>query len=264
MLKMRLGWIIAILGVVLCISLIYNANIQEPLTDKEMEQAMTYDAKNEFKKGEVQSSPKIAEFEVLLQVNQKNNSSAIEDNNEFRKKNNDILYNMGCVLEKETETVVQESSVVKKEEVTNVKLPMETNKLNSYIALSPKDGIYFPSNFQLKITNKVDVNKYNYELWGTSPGIEGAPSNGILTSDSIKSMPYPSDLYTIKETNMVIGNIEIGNKALNIVSIGNIFDENFNIIGNVDSLNNDILINCDKGENITGLLIYIGAPVLIQ
>jgi|UniRef100_A0A6C0IN99 hypothetical protein len=261
---MRLGWITSILIIALGISLIYNANIQEPMTSTEMEQAMAYDVKNEFKKGEIQSSPEIAEFEVVIQVNQNNNSNATQDNNEFSKKNNDIVYNMGCVLEKETEANVREPSTIKKGEVTNVKLPMETNKLNSYIALSPKDGKYFPSSFQLKITNKVDVNKYNYELWGTTPGIEGAPSNGVLTSNNITSMPYPTDLYEVKGTNLVIGNIDIGNKALNIISIGNIFDENFNIVGNVDSLNNDIIINCDKAENITGLLIYIGAPVPIQ
>ena len=261
---MKLTWIIAILVVVLCISLIYQVTIQEPLTSEEMQKAMAYDAKKEFEQGGVKSSPKDASFIVLLEELQKNNATNKQDNAEFSKKNNAIVYNMGCVLEKQTEESIEPPKEIKKDELTDVKLPMETNKLNSYIALSPKDGKYFPTSFRLKITNKVDVNKYDYELWGTSPNVEGAPSNGVIDENIIKSMPYPKDLYTINNSNMVIGNINIGNKALNILSIGSIFDENFNIIGNVDSLNNDIIIHCDKAENITGLLIYIGAPLPIQ
>ena len=261
---MRLVWLIAVLFIVLCISLIYQVTIRESLTDEERTKAVTYDMRKDNEKGTIQSVPKMAGFTVLLEDLYKNNNIESEANKEFRKKNKAILYNMGCVLEKQTEESIQIPEEIKTNEVTDIKLPMETNKLNSYIALSPKDGKYFPSSFRLKVTNKVDVNKYNYELWGTSPGIEGAPSNGIIDANNIKSIPYPEDLYTIKNNNLVIGQIDIGDKALNILSIGNIFDENFNVIGNVDSLNNDIVINCDKGENITGLLIYIGAPIPMQ
>lgn len=262
---MKLFWLIAILVIVLCISLIYQTSTQEPLTTEEMEKAMAYDAKKEFEQDVVKSSPKNADFVVLLEELQNNNANKIQDETEFSKKNNAIIYNMGCVLEKQTEESIQQPpEEIKKNEITDIKLPMETNKLNSYIALSPKDGKYFPSSFRLKVTNKVDVNKYNYELWGASPNVEGAPSNGVIDENTIKSMPYPKDLYTIKNSDMLIGNINIGNKALNILSIGNIFDESFKVIGNVDSLNNDIIVNCDNAENITGLLIYIGAPVPIQ
>lgn len=262
---MKLVWLIAILVIVLCISLIYQTTTREPLTSEEMEKAMAYDAKKELEKGAVKSSPKNANFAVLLEVLKNNNANTNDDRTEFSKKNNAIVYNMGCVLEKQTEKSIQQPpEEIKKNEITDIKLPMETNKLNSYIALSPKDGKYFPTSFRLKITNKVDVNKYNYELWGSSPNVEGAPSNGVIDQNTIKSMPYPKDLYTITNSNITVGNINIGNKALNILSIGNIFDENFKIIGNVDSLNNDIIVNCDKAENITGLLIYIGAPVPIQ
>lgn len=261
---MKLSWLIALLLFVLCISLLYQVSIREPLTDEEMSKAVTYDMRKDNEKDKIQSVPELAKFTVLLEDLYKNNNIDSSASKEFSKKNNAIFYNMGCVLEKQTEESIQKPEEIKKDEVSDIKLPMETNKLNSYIALSPKDGKYFPSSFRLKVTNKVDVNKYNYELWGTSPGVEGAPSNGIITTNNIKSMPYPKDLYTIKKTNLVIGQIDIGNKALNILSIGNIFDDNFNVIGNVDSINNDIIINCDKGENITGLLIYIGAPVPIQ
>jgi len=258
---MKLLWLIALLIIVLCISLTYQVMVREPLTSEEMAKVITYDMRKLDKKGSVQSNTELAKFTVLLEDIPSDNSQASK---EFRKKNNAIIYNMGCVLEKQTEESIQEPEEIKANEMKDVKLPMETNKLNSYIALSPKDGKYFPTSFRLKVTNRVDVNKYNYELWGTSPGVDGAPSNNIITANNIKSMPYPEDLYKIKNTDLVIGNINIGDKALNIISIGNIFDENFNVIGNVDSINNDIIINCDNAENITGLLIYIGAPVPIQ
>jgi hypothetical protein len=261
---MKFVWIIAVLVAIVCISLIYQENIREPLSTKDMENAIAYDAKKEFEDTEIKSIPEIAKFTVLIEELQNNNEPKTQERKEFSKKNNAIIYNMGCVLEKQTEDIIQPLKEIKKNEITDVKLPMETNKLNSYIALSPKDGKYFPSSFRLKVTNKVDVNKYNYELWGSGPNVEGAPSNGVIDKNIIQSMPYPKDLYSIKNTNMVIGNIDIGNKALNVLSIGNIFDENFKVIGNVDSLNNDIIINCDTAENITGLLIYIGAPVPIQ
>lgn len=261
---MKFVWVIALLIAIVCISLIYQVNIREPLSTKEMEYAIAYDAKKELENDEIKSVSKIASFTVLIEDLPNNNESISQERREFSKKNNVIFYNMGCVLEKQAEDIIQSSEKIRKNEITNVKLPMETNKLNSYIALSPKDGKYFPNSFRLKVTNRVDVNKYNYELWGTSPNVEGAPSNGIIDENIIQSMPYPKDLYTIKNSKMVIGNIDIGDKALNILSIGNIFDEKFKVIGNVDSLNNDIIINCDTAENITGLLIYIGAPVPIQ
>jgi hypothetical protein len=261
---MNCVWIIALLITIICISLISQVNIQEPLSTKDMENAIAYDAKKELEDDEIMSEPEIAHFTVIFEELQNNNEPVPQERNEFSKKNNAIFYNMGCILEKQTEDIIQPLEEIKKNEITDIKLPMETNKLNSYIALSPKDGKYFPSSFNLKVTNKVDVNKYNYELWGAGPNVEGAPSNGVIDKNIIQSMPYPKDLYSIKNANMVIGNIDIGNKALNILSIGNIFDENFKVVGNVDSINNDIIINCDNAENITGLLIYIGAPVPIQ
>lgn len=261
---MKFVWIIALLFVIVCISLIYQVDIQESLTTKEMENAVAYDAKNEFEDGETKSIPEIANFTVLMEEIQNNNEPISQERMDFSKKNNAIIYTMGCVLEKQTEDMNQSSEEIKKNEITDVELPMETNKLNSYVALSPKDGKYFPSSFQLKITNKIDMNKYNYELWGTGSNVEASPSNGVIDKNIIRSMPYPKDLYVIKDSNMVIGNIDIGDKALNILSIGNIFDENFKVIGNVDSLNNDIIIHCDIADQITGLLIYIGAPVPIK
>ena len=64
---MKLFWLIAILVIVLCISLIYQTNTQEPLTTEEMEKAMAYDAKKEFEQDVVKSSPKNADFVVLLE-----------------------------------------------------------------------------------------------------------------------------------------------------------------------------------------------------
>jgi len=258
---MRFGWLIILLVVALIVGTMCQVTLREPLSSEDMSRAAAYDMKKESKKDEITSIPKTTHFTVLLE---KKNDNTSQDNREFSKKNNAIVYNMGCVLEKETTQEVEEPISIHQDKVTDIKLPMETNKLNSYIALSPKDGKYFPSNFELKITNKVDVNKYNYELWGTTPGRETAPSNGVISADNIKSMPYPEELYTIKNTDVIIKNINIGNNALNIVSIGTIFDGNFNAIGNVDNVNNDIIISCDKAEKVTGILIYIGAPVLIK
>ena len=261
---MKLKWLIVLLLFILFISLQYQVTIRESLTDEEIAKAVTYDMRKDNIKDEIQSVPKLAKFDVLLEELYKNNVNESDASKEFRKKNNAIVYNMGCILEKQIDESTQISKEIKKDTVKELILPMETNKLNSYIALSPKDGKYFPSSFRLKVTNKVDKNKYNYELWGTSPDMKGTPSNGVIDKNIIQSMPYSKELYTIKDSDMIIGNINVGDKALNILSIGNIFDENFKIIGNVDSLNNDIIINCDKCESITGLLIYIGAPVPIQ
>ena len=72
---MKLFWLIAILVIVLCISLIYQTNTQEPLTNEEMEKAMAYDAKKEFEQDVVKSSPKNADFVVLLEELQNNNAN---------------------------------------------------------------------------------------------------------------------------------------------------------------------------------------------
>ena len=39
-------------------------------------------------------------------------------------------------IEKQTEESIQEPVEIKKDKIEGIKLPMETNKLNSYIALS--------------------------------------------------------------------------------------------------------------------------------
>ena len=101
---MRLVWIIALLIIVLCISLFYQASLRESLTGEEIAKAVTYDMRKKNEEGAIKSSSKLASFTVLLEEIY-NNSQVSK---EFSKKNNSILYNMGCVLEKQTEESIQE------------------------------------------------------------------------------------------------------------------------------------------------------------
>ena len=63
---MKFVWIIALLVLIVCISLIYQVNIKEPLSTQDMENAIAYDAKKEFEDTEIKSIPEIAKFTVLI------------------------------------------------------------------------------------------------------------------------------------------------------------------------------------------------------
>lgn len=159
------------------------------------------------------------------------------------------------------------AAVFKVDRPETIALHMETEKVTSFIAVAPQAGGIFPKKFNLTITNPVADNKLSFDLWGTSPAIENAPSNSIIGSDNYTSFPYPPELFETKDKDgtlvdgLKIGGINIGNNALHIIGVGRIFDRNFNDIGEVQNMNDTLNVVCNNSTGITGMLFYLGKAV---
>lgn len=165
----------------------------------------------------------------------------------------------------------------------------EREKLPSFIIVSPETMSVFPSNFQLKIQNNIKNNKLQIDLWGDSYMNKDKPrpignANTIIgpnnfssyidednTSFSYSKYKYIfANCFKEPDKGCVVNNLDIGNKIVNIIQSGDIFDNKGSKIGNVTKIgkqNNvsleSISINIENTSDITGLLIYMGSPVAI-
>ena len=143
-------------------------------------------------------------------------------------------------------------------------LHMETAKAESFIAITPQEGGKFPPKFTFTLTNNIEANKLNMDLWGTSPSLTNVPSNSIVGSDNYAGYPYPKEVFQTKDKNgklvdgLLVGGLNIGNNALNIIGVGRLFDRNFTDIGEVQNLSDKITIDCTESKGLTGILIYLG------
>ena len=162
---------------------------------------------------------------------------------------------------------INKKAIFKVDNPGPVVLQMETNKAENFIVIVPQEGGKFPEKFTFKITNNVAENKLNMDLWGSTPSIENVPSNSVIGSDNYRSFPYPMEIFQTKDKNdklvdgLMIGGLNIGNNALNIIGGGRLFDRNFTDIGDVQNLSEDIKVNCNDSKGITGILIYLGKAI---
>ena len=163
----------------------------------------------------------------------------------------------------------------------------DITKLNSFIVISPKTKKSFPSNFQIKIENNIEENKIQFDLWGDTYINQNAMrpignTNTIIGPHNLHSYidatsnpdiflynkSIFNDICFAKNTNECkINNMEVGNKIINVIQSGGIFDNNGTKIGNAIKMNRiknvsmeTIIIDIEDTNDITGILIYIGYP----
>lgn len=165
----------------------------------------------------------------------------------------------------------------------------EREKLTSFIMVSPETMSVFPSNFQLKIQNNIKNNKLHIDLWGDNQTNKTKPrpiGNANTIIDPVNFSSYISDDSSVfsynkykyilancfkgNDTNCVINKLDIGNKIVNIIQSGDIFDNKGTKIGNVTKIGKQdnvsletILLTIENTSDITGLLFYMGSPVSI-
>jgi len=162
----------------------------------------------------------------------------------------------------------------------------ETQEKHSFIVISSKSKKTFPNNFAIKIENNVDENKTQYDLWGDSHinSLKKRPIgnvNTIIGPHNLLSyinytdepvFSYDKRVFNVKcfkkNEECEINRLNVGNKILNVIQSGDIFDNNGKKIGNVTKTNRlknvsmeTILINIENTTDITGILIYMGPPI---
>lgn len=162
----------------------------------------------------------------------------------------------------------------------------ETQEKHSFIVISPKSKKTFPKNFTVKIENNVDENKTQYDLWGDSHmnSLKKRPIgnvNTIIGPHNLLSYINNTDEPLFSYDNRVfnakcfknnedceINKMNVGNKIINVIQSGDIFDNKGKKIGNVTKTNRlknvsmeTILINIENTSDITGILIYMGPPI---
>ena len=72
---------------------------------------------------------------------------------------------------------------------------------------------------------------------------------------------------SIEEEKCMVGGLDIGKRAINIIQSGKIYDNNDNVIGSIskqettqDNQNETYTINVINSEDITGLVLFITYP----
>ena len=162
----------------------------------------------------------------------------------------------------------------------NVKLD-KARQNNNFIIITPTTNDMFPKNFQLEITNNTKQTNQMVNLWGdffsnkSKSQPDGNP-NRILTTDDISNYTekvsrtvfgYNKDAFgesckKLDESECEIAGMDVGNKCINIIQSGDIYDETGDKIGSVSIIEateatpeQKIIINVDSG-NVTGLLLY--------
>ena len=162
----------------------------------------------------------------------------------------------------------------------NVKLD-KAKPNNNFIIITPTTNDMFPKKFQLEITNNTKQTNQMVNLWGEffSNKSKSQPDwnpNRILTTDDISNYTekvsrtvfgYNKDAFgesckKLDESECEIAGMDVGNKCINIIQSGDIYDETGDKIGSVSIIEatetepeQKIIINVDSG-NVTGLLLY--------
>lgn len=168
----------------------------------------------------------------------------------------------------------------------NKETESENKEKHSFIVISPKSKKTFPKNFTIKMENNVEENKTQYDLWGDSHinSLKKRPIGNVNTiigphnlSSYINNTDEPLFSYDTRVFNekcfkknegCELNKLNVGNKIINIIQSGDIFDNNGKKIGNVTKTNRlknvsmeTILINIENTSDITGILIYMGPPI---
>ena len=156
---------------------------------------------------------------------------------------------------------------------------------NNFVIITPETNDTFPSNFTLTLENDLTSNEVQLNLWNDNvlnnqkPKPEGN-MNTILNKDTLSKYTenisrsvfgynkevFGDSCYKIDSDMCMIGGLNVGNRSINIMATGNVYDENNNVIGNVEKQSStednqveQYKININS-ENITGLILYYSYP----
>lgn len=164
----------------------------------------------------------------------------------------------------------------------SVSIQLDSGKLNNnFIIITPKNKEVFPSKFEISITNNSDLTGITFELWGDfdmnsmKPQPSGNPNrildNNILTeylnhkgdTFGYSKQAFGDSCSIIEENKCMVGGLDIGKRAINIVKSGNVYDDKDNVIGSVSKQNttatnmNEIFtLRITNSDSITGLVFF--------
>ena len=153
---------------------------------------------------------------------------------------------------------------------------------NNFIIITPKTRSVFPSNFELNITNNTAATGVIFDLWSDSVFNQAKTqptgnANRILDNKTLTeylnkkgdtfgySKPaFGDSCLVIEEKKCMVGGLNVGKRAINIIKSGNIYDENDKIIGSVSKqsttatdMNEIIKINIENSRCITGIVLFV-------
>lgn len=166
----------------------------------------------------------------------------------------------------------------------NTKLNVKMDKArpnNNFIILTPNTNDVFPTKFKFEITNNIEKTNHGFNLWGdfmlnqnksqpsgnpnkilTVEDIINYTDNATRTTFGYNKQAFGESCKKLDESECEIAGMDVGNRCINIIQSGNIYDETGDKIGNASVIqatekdqNQRIIINVDN-ENVTGLLIY--------
>lgn len=156
---------------------------------------------------------------------------------------------------------------------------------NNFVIITPETNDTFPSNFALTLKNDLTSNEVQLNLWNDNFLNDNKPKpegnmNTILNKDTLSKYTenisrsvfgynkevFGDSCYKIDSDMCMIGGLNVGNHSINIMATGNVYDENNNVIGNVEKQSStednqveQYKININS-ENITGLILYYSYP----
>lgn len=172
----------------------------------------------------------------------------------------------------------------------NVKLD-KAKPNNNFILIKPDTNDTFPEKFRIEIVNNTITNNQVITLWGDNilnknkPQPDGNP-NKILDPDTLLNYTenvsktvfgynkkgFGDSCFELDDSSCKIGDMEVGNRCINIIQSGDIYDEKNSKIGSVsknpatqarntqkkkdDIPTETLIINIDN-KNVTGLLLYL-------
>jgi len=164
----------------------------------------------------------------------------------------------------------------------SVAIQLDSGKLNNnFIIITPKTNEVFPSNFEVSITNNSDLTGVTFELWGdfdlnnNKPQPSGNPNrildNSILTeylnhkgdTFGYSKQAFGDSCSVIEENKCMVGGLDIGKRAINIVKSGDVYDDKDNIIGSVSkqpttatNMNEIFTLRISNSDSISGLVFF--------
>lgn len=169
-----------------------------------------------------------------------------------------------------------------------INIQLDSGRLNNnFLIITPKTNEVFPSNFEIILTNDTDNTGIVFDLWGdyefnknkTQP--KGNP-NTMLDQETLNAyldktgetetfgyskQSFGDTCSSTEEEKCMVGGLDIGKRAINIIKTGKIYDDNNNDIGYIskkestqDDTREVYTITVTNSENITGIVLFITYP----
>jgi hypothetical protein len=227
---------------------------------------------------------------TTLSVNHPNEKMPTYTLNEYIPRNKSLneIYNQKRDYIKELNTKIPICKNLKYTEYIeskDIELMVKLDKArpnNNFILITPSTNDTFPDKFKFEIINDTEKTKQSLYLWGDyminqNKSQPGGNPNRILTHDDIINYTekatrtifgYNKDAFgdnckKLDEKECQIAGMDVGNRCINIIQSGDVYDEIGDKIGSVSTVVptetepiQKIIVNINNGDNITGLLIY--------